>query len=87
MADSWANLTPAPDFSILCIICVAGRGVDESVLNHGNNSVSGRIEAMISNVFALGFMVLSMVKVGKVTLCVGGKAAWFCKIIFGVELS
>ena len=57
------------------------------MLNHGNNSLSGRIEAIISSVFAVGLMVLPMVKVGKVTLCVGCRAAWFCKIIFREELS
>ena len=87
MAEPWANLNPVPDFSIRRIICAAGRGVDDSALNHGNNSESGRIEAMTSRVFAADFIVLSMVKLGRVTLCFGGKAAWFRKIMFGAVLS
>jgi len=87
VADPWANLSPVPDFSIRRIIWVAGRGVDDNALNHGNNSESGRIDAMTKRVFAADFMGLSMVKLGKVTLCFGGKAAWFRKIMFGVALS
>ena len=75
LADPCANLTPAPDFSIRRVIFVFGRGVDESALNHGNNSVSGRIETMISSVLPSDFLLLSMVKVGKVTFCVGCKDA------------
>ena len=87
MAAPRANLNPVPDFSIRRIICVAGWGVDKSVLNHGNNSESGRIETITSSVVAAGFMLLSMVNVGKVTLCFGGKAAWFCKIMIGTSLA
>ena len=61
--------------------------MDDSALNHGNNSESGRIDAMTSRVFAVDFMGLSMVKLGKITLCFGGNAAWFCKIMCGVALS
>ena len=68
-------MNPVPDFSIRRIICVAGRGVDEKESNHGNSSESGRIETITSRVFAADFKALSMVKLGRVTLFFGGKAA------------
>ena len=87
MADPCANLNPVPEFSILRIIGVAGWGADKSVLNHGINSESGRIETITNSVFAADFMLLSMVNVGKATLCFGGRAAWFCKIMIGTSLA